>query len=94
METFRKIDENTLGITPEVKEVVEVGLTPEENEANLKQAQDSRVYAYEQHIKPIDDTIIIMQKRVDEQNRLNIVTKEVEVVKEVLPVDILETLQK
>lgn len=74
-----------------VPEVILATKTLNELEADLKQAQDSRVYVYEQQIKPIDDTIALMQAKVDEAKAQGVVVKPVEEVKEIpvaeLPVE-------
>ena len=86
MEIFKKLDENTLSITSEVKEPEVMEKTLDELESELKQAQDSLIYVQQRHadeIAPIQATIDLMQKRLDEAKKLNIVAKPVEVIEEV-----------
>ena len=88
METFKTVL-GELEITPEVIVPAKITKPLDELQSDLKQAQDSRVYAYAQTIKPIDDTIIIMQKRVDEALLLGIKAKPI-VVEEIISEEIIK----
>lgn len=80
METFSKIDAETISITAAVKapEVYTKDLKQLQDE--LKQAKDSLVYVKQRHaeeIAPIQATIDLFQKRYDEAVKLGIKLKPV-----------------
>lgn len=90
METYTKLDENRITIKPEVITPDEVVKEYSELEKDLAQAQESLVYVQSRHaeeIKPIQATVDLFQKRVDEATKKGVVAKPVEVIEE----PILET---
>jgi hypothetical protein len=92
METFTKISDNEIEITAEVKAPEVMVKEFSELQADLDQAIASREYVVSRHaeeLKPIDETIALMTKRVAEATKQGVVAK-VEVVEapvEELPVE-------
>lgn len=76
METFTKVDKNTLKITvTPVVAVTTIDKKYEELESDLKQAKDSLIYIKQRHadeIAPIQITIDLMQARLDQAKALNL----------------------
>lgn len=78
METFTKVDANTIEITAEVKAPEVIVKEFSQLEADLKQAQDSLVYVQQRHaeeILPIQKTIDLMKARVAEATKQGVIAK-------------------
>ena len=85
MDILTKKDNNTVTIVPTPVQLEAFDKTLSELEADLEQAIASREYVISRHIEeliPIDNTIAIFQKRVDDATALGITT--LAQVKEVL----------
>ena len=83
METFKKLTAESIEIAPEAIVQEKITKTLEELEADLKQAQDSLVYVQQRHadeIAPIQATIDLMKKRLDEATKLGIVAKSIIII--------------
>ena len=93
MEIYKKLDAESIEIAPEAIVQEKITKTLEDLQSDLKQAQDSLVYVQQRHadeIAPIQATIDLMQKRVDEAKKLGLVKKElVEITPVVEPIETL-----
>lgn len=94
METFVKIDENTISITAEVKEPEVFTKDLKTLQDELQQAKDSLVYVQQRHsdeIAPIQKTIDLLAKRLSEAEKLGIEIKP-EAIKEIIEKPIKEEI--